>query len=61
MEDLYFHTGATIMHWEYNTGFISDFESNILIPIFKNIYIPVFFYKSNMKMVYLFPSMINLP
>ena len=43
MEASELHTGATTVHWEGNTSFISAFEAKIVTPRVKNIDIPVFF------------------
>ena len=43
MEALVIHTGATTVHWEYNTIFISVFEAKIVTPRVKHVDIPVCF------------------
>ena len=45
MEALALHTGATKLHWEYNTSGIYVVETKIVTPRVKHIYIPVVFYK----------------
>ena len=43
MEDLELHSGATTLHWEDNTSFISIVEAKRVTPRIKHIYIPSIF------------------
>ena len=43
MEALAIHTGSPTVNWEDSTSCIYFVEDKILTPIFKHIYIPVFF------------------
>ena len=43
IEYLVLNTGATIVHWEYNTRCISAVEAKMFTPIFKYIGIPAYF------------------
>ena len=60
MESLALHTGAPTVHWEYNTSCIFVVEAKMVTPIVKHIGIPVFFYRKNFTMVFLFQNMKSL-
>ena len=57
MKALALHTGSPTVHWEDNTSFIYVVEATRVTPRVKHIDNPVFFYKSNLKMVSFFQNM----
>ena len=57
MEALALHTGAPIVHWEYNTSCISVVESKRVTPIVKKIVFLSVLYNNTLTMVFLLQNM----
>ena len=56
MEDLALPTGAPTVHWEDHTSCISVFESKIVPPRVKHIYITVYFIQEQFDNILLLPK-----
>ena len=56
MESLELHTGASIVHWKYNTSCVSFVEAKIVTSRVKNIEIPVYFLQEFFENVLFIPK-----